>query len=393
MPISYDCDIVVVGAGPAGSMAAKHAADGGADVILLEKKAEIGAPLRCAEGVSKRRLLEAGIDPDPRWISARISGTIMRSPSGNILKVRECQEGSEVGYVLNRHLFDKFLAERAAASGAKIMMRAGCVGVITEDGKVSGVNVRHMGSEKEIRARCVIAADGYESQTARWAGLDTDLDPSDIETCLQYLMSGLEIEESFCEIVLGSCAPGGYAWIFPKGNGTANVGLGIQGSKCVSEGEAKVFLDNFIESDPRLRKGKVLAMVAGAVSTKPGISCSVGDGIMAAGDAARVINPLTGGGIRNALRTGRMAGEVAADCIRKGDVSKDSLMEYDRMWRSEIEDELLRSWRMKEKYVDMSDDILDKLILAVRDYDFERLRGDELKAAAKAMCPELFGSK
>jgi len=68
-------------------------------------------------------------------------------------------------------------------------------------------------------------------------------------------------------------------------------------------------------------------------------------------------------------------------------------MEYDRMWRSEIEDELLRSWRMKEKYVDMSDDILDKLILAVRDYDFERLRGDELKAAAKAMCPELFGSK
>ena len=206
-----------------------------------------------------------------------------------------------------------------------------------------------------------------------------------------YLMSGLEIEEASARSYWAP-APGGYADI-PKGNGTANVGLGIQGSKCVSEGEAKVFLDNFIESDPRLRKGKVLAMVAGAVSTKPGISCSVGEGIMAAGDAARVINPLTGGGIRNALRTGRMAGEVAADCIRKGDVSKDSLMEYDRMWRSEIEDELLRSWRMKEKYVDMSDDILDKLILAVRDYDFERLRGDELKAAAKAMCPELFGSK
>ncbi|MDD2533026.1 MAG: NAD(P)/FAD-dependent oxidoreductase, partial [Candidatus Methanomethylophilaceae archaeon] len=137
----------------------------------------------------------------------------------------------------------------------------------------------------------------------------------------------------------------------------------------------------------------ILSVVAGAVSKRPGIPCSVGDGIMAAGDAARVINPLTGGGIRNALRTGKMAGEVAAACIRKGDVSKESLMEYDRMWRGEMEDELLRYWRMKERYVNLSDDVLDKIVFAVKDYDFERLRGDELKAAAKAMCPELFGSK
>lgn len=393
MPMSYDCDVVVVGAGPAGSMAAKHAADGGADVILVEKKAEIGAPLRCAEGVSKRRLLEAGIEPDPGWISAKISGTILRSPSGNTLKVRECPEGSEVGYVLDRHLFDKFLAGRAASSGVRIMMRAGCVGVITEDGKVTGITVRHMGSDCEIHARCVIAADGYESQTARWAGLDTDLEMSDMDTCLQYLMSGVEIEEDFCEIVLGSCAPGGYAWIFPKGDGKANVGMGVQGSRCVSEGETKRLLDKFIESDPRLNKGNILSVVAGAVSTRPGIPCSVGDGIMTAGDAARVINPLTGGGIRNALRTGKMAGEVAVACIRKGDVSKESLMEYDRMWRGEMEDELLRYWRMKERYVNLSDDVLDKIVLAVKDYDFERLRGDELKAAAKTMCPELFGSK
>ncbi len=393
MPIGYDCDVVVVGAGPAGSMAAKHAADGGADVILLEKRAEIGAPLRCAEGVSKRRLLEADIEPDPRWISARICGTIMRSPSGNVLKVRECPEDSEVGYVLNRHLFDKFLAERAAVSGARILTRAGCTGVMTENGKVVGVKIRHMGSEKEIRARCVIAADGFESQTARWAGLDTDLALSDINTCIQYLMSGVDVEEGFCEFILGSCAPGGYAWIFPKGDGTANVGLGIQGTECVSEGDAKVYLDRFIEGESRLRKGKVLAIASGAVSTKPGIACSVGDGIMAAGDAARVINPLTGGGIRNALRTGRMAGETAAACALRGDTSKSALMKYDRMWRSEMGDELQRNWRMKERYVSLSDDTLDKLILAVRDYGFERLRGDELKAAAKMMCPELFGSK
>ena len=67
MVTRYDCDVVVVGAGPGGSMAAKYAADGGAKTILIEKKAEIGAPLRCAEGVSKKWLAELGIEADPAW--------------------------------------------------------------------------------------------------------------------------------------------------------------------------------------------------------------------------------------------------------------------------------------------------------------------------------------
>lgn len=121
--MKYTCDVVVVGAGPGGSMAAKHAALGGLDTILIEKKAEIGAPLRCAEGVSRRRLVEVGIEPDPKWISQEILGSIMKSPSGHTLKVIEAHGDHGVGYVLERHLFDKAVAEQAAAAGAKIMMR------------------------------------------------------------------------------------------------------------------------------------------------------------------------------------------------------------------------------------------------------------------------------
>ncbi len=96
----YDCDIVVVGAGPGGSMAARYAAEGGLDVLLLEKKAEIGAPLRCAEGVAKKWLAEVGIEPDPKWICADMKGAIIRSPSGFKFQLDESKAGSEVGYVI-----------------------------------------------------------------------------------------------------------------------------------------------------------------------------------------------------------------------------------------------------------------------------------------------------
>ena len=117
MVTRYDCDVVVVGAGPGGSMAARYAAEGGMKVILLEKKAEIGAPLRCAEGVAKKWLAEVGITPDPKWIRADMKGAIIRSPSGYTFQLDESKAGSEVGYVLERHLFDKHLAELAAKAG------------------------------------------------------------------------------------------------------------------------------------------------------------------------------------------------------------------------------------------------------------------------------------
>ena len=148
----YDCDIVVVGAGPGGSMAARYAAEGGLKVLLLEKKAEIGAPLRCAEGVAKKWLAEVGIEPDPKWICADMKGAIIRSPSGYKFQLDESKAGSEVGYVLERHLFDKALAEKAAEAGATIMMRAGVTGVIKDGDRLVGVKGNQLGEEFEAQA-------------------------------------------------------------------------------------------------------------------------------------------------------------------------------------------------------------------------------------------------
>jgi len=388
---SYQCDVVVVGAGPGGCMAAKYAALGGLSVIMLEKKAEIGAPLRCAEGVSKKWLEEIGLTPDPKWISADMDGAIIVSPSGHRFKLDESHAGNEVGYVLERHLFDKALAEQAAQAGAVIMMRTGCTGVIHEDGKLVGVKANRMGDAIEIRAKCVVAADGFESQVARWAGLDTGIDLKDMDTCLQYRMTNIDVEPNYCEFVLGSAAPGGYVWIFPKGKGLANVGIGVQGTKCKLGADPKFYLDKFIAGDERLNKGQILEIVAGGVSTCPGMDDAVMDNLVVVGDAARMIDPITGGGICHAARAGMYAGKVLAECAKGGDFSKQALQPYERMWRDSMEDKLYRNWMAKELFATLSDDVLDDVVLAINDSDIQEVNVYNLLKVIKEKYPGLMG--
>ena len=358
---TYECDIVVVGAGPGGSMAARYCAQGGLKTILIEKKAEIGAPLRCAEGVSKKWLEEVGIEPDPTWIRGDMKGAIIKSPQGTTFQLDESKAGSEVGYVLERHLFDKALARDAAEAGAQIMLRTSCTGVIREDGKIVGIKARSMGEEIEIRAKCVVAADGYESQVGRWAGIDTTLKLNDIDSCIQYRMCNIDCVPDYCEFVIGSVAPGGYIWIFPKGNGIANVGIGVMGRLCKGNGDAKYYLDKFIAEDPRLSKGQCLEIMGGFVSTCPGMDCAVDDNIVLVGDAARIIDPITGGGICHACRTGMYAGKVLTECAKAGDFSKKALMPYEKMWRDRMEDKLFRNWMAKEKLASLDDETIDEL--------------------------------
>lgn len=383
------CDVVVVGAGPGGSMAAKYAAEGGLSVLLLEKKAEIGAPLRCAEGVSKKWLKEMGIEPDPKWISADMDGAIIVSPSGHRFKLDESHAGNEVGYVLERHLFDKALAEMAAVAGATIMMRTSCTGVIKEDGKLVGVYANRMGESLEIHAKCVVAADGFESQVSRWAGLDTSIDLKDMDSCLQYRMANIDVEPNYCEFVLGSAAPGGYLWIFPKGNGRANVGIGVQGTKCKRGADAKYYLDKFVNEDPRLKDGQILEIVAGGVSTCPGLDDTVLDNFLAVGDAARLIDPITGGGIAHACQSGMYAGQVLVDCAKEGDFSKAALQVYDTMWRDSMEDKLVRNWIAKEKFATLDDKILDDVVLAINDSDIKEVNVYNLLKVIKDKYPDL----
>ena len=384
------CEVLVVGAGPAGGMAAKSCAEKGIDTILIEKKPEIGAPLRCAEGVSKKMFKEIGVEPKPEWIRADMKGAVIRSPDGTSFQLDESKAGAEVGYVLERHLFDKGISKLAAEAGAKLYLRTWMTGPIKEDGKIVGAHCMSMGEPLDIYCDCIVGADGIESQVGRWCGIDTNLKLNDIEPCIQYRMAGCECSMDFCEFILGrSVAPGGYLWIFPKGDGVANVGIGIAGTFAKDGVRPKQFLDKFIAEDPRFKNGQILEIMGGFVSTCPGLDCAVDDNIILVGDAARIIDPITGGGICHACRTGMYAGKVLTECAKTGDFSKKALMPYEKMWRDRMEDKLFRNFMAKEKLASLDDETIDELIKMVSTANLKEVTVYNLLKAVKEKYPKV----
>ena len=364
-------DIVIVGAGPAGSITAKTAAALGSDVLMIEKRQAIGDPVRCAEGVSKPQLKEH-INPDERWIAAEVKGSRIYAPDSTSVELSEDVSGAEVGYTLERKLFDRALANEAALAGAEIRVKTRATGVIIEGGSVKGITAMHLGEECEIRADIVIGADGVESKIGRWAGINTTLQPSDLETGAQFLVTDIDIDQDFCEFHLGaSIAPSGYLWVFPKGHRSANVGLAIGGDVC-SQGNRPIdLLRNFVEE--RYPDGKIIEIVVGGVPTSGPLEEMVTDGLMLVGDAARQSDPLTGGGIINAMDAGRIAGEVAAQAISEGNVSKARLQEYETIWRERHGKRLKRSLAVKNRFVTMTDSDLNKLVHSVEGIDFSTM--------------------
>lgn len=387
MKLEYD--VVVVGAGPAGSMTAKHASLGGARVLMLEKRQEIGSPVRCGEGTSKDWLDKVGIKLDKRWVAHEVDGAKIVAPNGDAFYITEKMVGDEVGLVIERDIFDKYLASDAAKSGADIMVKTSAVSLLKDNGKIKGISVERMKEHFDVEANIVVGADGFESQIGRWAGIDTKLKAKDITTCLQYRIADISIEKDYCEFILGSGAPGGYVWIFPKGEDIANVGMGLQLSKLKEKGEVKKYLDAYIEKDERLKNGKIIDMVAGAVSTCMPLERTIGEGIILVGDAARQIDPLTGGGIANSCKAGKVAGEVLAECSQSNDYSLSKLEKYEKGWRSLIEETLFRNYMAKEKLVTLSNDTFNKIIGTLAELGVEKLSTHAILKVIKSRYPEL----
>jgi len=375
-------DIIVVGAGPAGTVAARFAAMQGVDVLVLEKDRDVGYPVRCAEAISKRNVLPF-IEPNDKWIAAKINKYAFISPNGEEVVIEFDEEN---GYVLERKIFDYELGKLASEAGAQIQTRVYVNGLILEGEKVCGVKAEYQGKQIEIRAKIVIGADGVESRVGRWAGIKTHIDYRDMESCFQVTAANVDnVDSSTLYFYLGTnYAPGGYFWVFPKGENLANIGLGISGGDNKKRSALSFLNDNMKKFFPN---ASVLTQIAGGVPCALTLERISGDGIMLVGDAARQVNPLTGGGIGSGMIGGRVAGEIAGEAIRKNNLKL--LDNYHNAWMKERGKSHLIFDKLKEGIFNISDDEFNDIIKKLKKIPKEKRTLGKFFVTALAKKPSL----
>jgi len=221
------------------------------------------------------------------------------------------------------------------------------------------VRLRGAAGEATCRARVVIGTDGVEAMVGRWAGLDTRVPARDMESCAQYVVEGIDFDPDAIYLQFGAgIAPGGYAWVFPRSPGVANVGLGLVALKADAR-NARQYLDAWIAR--RYPRGAKTACTVGGVIVHTTIRQTYTDGVLVAGDAAHMINPLSGGGIVNAMKAGRLAGRVATAAIRAGDTSASRLSAYHAGWMELLGDDHLKYYRLKRALEDLDDQFFNSL--------------------------------
>ena len=360
-------DIIVVGAGPSGSTFAKIAASNGFSVLLLDKKSEIGIPVRCAEGVveSELRLL---VKPRREWIATTINKFCFVAPNGSSTTVKF----QEKGYILNRKIFDNDLALIAQELGVTIVTNTYVNGLLFDNDKVIGVKGIHNNEPFEKKSKLVIGADGVGSRIGRLAGINTKLNLYNIDSGYQKTMSGIKVNSNVCSFyVSNKLAPGGYIWVFPKGSDTANIGIGISGASAIKGESANKRLNKFIDS--KYSNYKVESIAVGGIPISKPIKHMITDGVMLIGDSARTVNPLSGSGLILGMKSAVKAANIAIKVLKNNlEPSKTNLMEYQKLWMKNEGKQIKRIYGIKKAVDKLNDNDLNSIIKKVNKIPIEK---------------------
>ncbi len=334
-------------------MAAWTAAREGARTLLLEREANPGKK-PCAEGILSEVLDDAEVQPDPRFAINHISGAVLYAPD----EKKRVRVGGE-GYILDKPAMLSVLAERARSGGAELDYGAAVESVSRQNGHLL-ISGKRDSEPFSVRTRVAIGCDGTGSILARQ---HFQRNKYQVIAAFQYAMTNCRVEdESKLEIFIGhKKAPAGYVWIFPKGAGEANVGIGLKGSG------AKQLLDRFIQEHPAVfGTATIERSQAAPVPVGGEVDDYVADNMMLCGDAAGQVIPLTGAGIHTSLVAGKIAGQVAGKAAVEGDVSSKRLSEYkerfDELWAEKISNSLkaLESFeRFSDEELNVITDYLD----------------------------------
>lgn len=333
-------DILVVGAGPAGSSAALAAAQHGAKVLVVEKRRTIGQPVQCAEFIPKLLWKETAAGSNS--IAQEVKNMRIYFPGG------KCYEVNSPGYILNRTIFDKELAIAATKSGVQILINTICLS--KDDEKIV---LRKNSKEITVSAKVIIGADGPKSTVGRWI---KEVNKEFIIT-LQFEMA-LVKPMDWVEVYFHKDFFSGYAWVFPKKE-SANVGVGIK-LRPDSQASLHKILETFVQrlyAENKVRSSPIsitngLIPVGGPVRT-------VKKNFLLVGDAAGQTHPITGAGIPQAIICGKIAGRIAARVIKEKKC--ELLYEYEKEWQSIFGEELKRA-QTRRRFLVSNWNNLDKIL-------------------------------
>jgi len=352
-------DVIVVGGGPCGSLTALKLAKLGAEVTVFEEHDKIGIPSHCAGHLSIKGLKSLGLYPLPaEIIENTFYGANFYSPKGNEFSVRL---SSPITCAINRALFDGHIAEMAEHVGVNYFLNSRVESLIVEDGFVKGVTVKQKGKPQKKLARIVVDAEGTSSKILKEAGLPG--------LNRQMLLNGVEAEvenvkktePDKVEVFLGrEYAPGFYAWIIPKNDGKAKVGLATK------NGNPKMLLQRLMLKHPiasrKLGTARILQTSLHPITLGGPIAQTYSNGFLAVGDAASHVKPTTGGGVILGMTCANVAAEVAIEALRSSSFSKEFLCAYQRRCEEILGFDVKVMLRIRRTLDRMPDGKLDDMI-------------------------------
>ncbi len=329
MNLKSEYSAIVIGAGPAGSSAAHALAKNGVDVLMVEKQREVGKDIFCAEGISGNtfNLVKKtfAIEEPQKFIATRVNTVRIISPELDYFDVYR----EDMGIILERKIFDRTLAEKAVSKGAHLSVSTKFLDARRVGNKIE-VDLIRNGRRETVRTSILIGADGPASTVATSMGLNMDVGNENIHKCAQFLIYDDKIESNRMDFLFSKeYSPTGYAWTFPKGKGLANFGVGILLDK---KEDPMEYLEQLLRDF--YPDARVIGWLKGVVPTGGNLKRIYADNLLVAGDAARLADPVTGGGIAAAIISGHLAGETAFEALEAGDFSEKFLKKYEKkVWQ------------------------------------------------------------
>jgi len=328
-------DVIVVGAGTAGCLTAKTAAQAGLKVCLVEhkKSEEVGEKV-CGDALGEHHLKNLGLEkPQGDELEKRIEGIRIYSPNSET--VFTIAHEDFVGYLLNRRLFGQWLLRKAVDEGAVLMDSTQCLEPIIEKHYATGIVAKNLktGKDSRLLGRAIVDASGFvgavRHRLPKEFGIDNEVAKEDVEACYREIRQLKQEAENtkYCEIYLNQkVTPGGYTWVFPKSGARVNVGLGICMRKDFPNPKNQLY--KHVLTRPLFEGSLLLTGGAWYDPTRRPLDNMVGNGIIITGDAACLVNPIHGGGIGPSMISGDLAAKTIAEALEKDGPSKKNLWSY-----------------------------------------------------------------